>query len=261
MRRIELLAISAVAVLAAACQEGAVRDADTLPEARRLDMDNPAVINTQLGVGYLRQGNLELALAKLQKAVRLDPSLASAHNALALLYERLGKTELAGEQYAAAVRLDGDDSAAHNNYGQFLCKQGHTREAEEQFLAAVANPLYQTPYMAYSNAGVCARREPDLEKAETYLRKALTLAPRFAPALVEMAHLSVDRKEYLQGRAFLQRYLAEARPTPETLWLGIQIESNLGNQDAVASYSLLLKNNYPDSEEARQLRKWEKYER
>ena len=40
-----------------------------------------------------------------------------------------------------------------------------------------------------------------------------------------------------------------------------QIERELGNQDAVASYSLVLKNNYPDSEEARQLRKWERYER
>ncbi|NNG13883.1 MAG: type IV pilus biogenesis/stability protein PilW, partial [Gammaproteobacteria bacterium] len=38
------------------------------------------------------------------------------------------------------------------------------------------------------------------------------------------------------------------------LWLGIQIERKMGDKDAVASYALSLRKQFPDSEEAHLLR-------
>ena len=42
--------------------------------------DSPAVINAKLGLGYLQQGNYDVALTKLQKALAPKPSGAQGRH-------------------------------------------------------------------------------------------------------------------------------------------------------------------------------------
>lgn len=229
------------------------RGADTLtPTSDR--PDTLADTNVKLGIGYMQQGKPDLALGRLQRALELDPNLASGHNAIAILYEQLGKLDLAAEHYQRAVDLNPQDSAAHNNYGTFLCdKRNQLDKAEQQFLEALKNPLYATPELAYENAGLCAKRKPDVAKAEHYFRKALELSPKLPASLYQMALISFETGRYLPARAYLQRYSETARHTPQSLWLGIRIERELGDRNAVSSYSLYLKGGFPDSDEAKLL--------
>ena len=66
-----------------------------------------------------------------------------------------------------------------------------------------------------------------------------------------MARLTFGANNYLSARAYLQRYSEVARHTPESLWLGIRVERILGDKNALASYGLSLKGNYPDAAETR----------
>jgi type IV pilus assembly protein PilF len=218
-------------------------------------MEKAAQINVQLGVGYFRQGDLEQALKKLERAVGQDPNLPSAHNALALLKQRLGQREEAEKHFQQAIKLDPSDSEAQNNYGVFLYNQGRYREAEEHFLEAVKNPLYGTPELAYENAGLAVQQLADFEKAEEYYRKALQLKQRLPKSLYRMAEINFKKGHYYQAKEYLQRYRAVAQHIPQSLWLGIRIEDKLGNEDAVSSYALLLRRNFPDSDQAQLLRK------
>ena len=109
----------------------------------------------RLGIGYMQEGRFELALSRLQRALELNPESAEAHDALGVLHERLGRYDLAQEHFENAIRLQPQLSAAHTNFGSFLCRQGRVEEAEQQFAAAVANPLYENPEIAYTNAGLC----------------------------------------------------------------------------------------------------------
>ena len=68
-----------------------------------------------------------------------------------------------------------------------------------------------------------------------------------------MSELTFKQNNYMSSRGYLQRYLEVGRHTPKSLWLGIQVERILGDKDAVSSYALMLKNNFPDSEETRLL--------
>mgnify|MGYP006175898873 CR=1 FL=1 len=43
-------------------------------------------------------------------------------------------------------------------------------------------------------------------------------------------------------------------PTPDGLLLGIKIERQLGDKNAVSSYEMLLRNSFPDSVEVQELR-------
>ena len=209
-----------------------------------------AIANLNLGIAYMEQRNYEKALEKLEKARQADPGFSTTYNMLGLLYQTLGDNNQAEDYFKKAISLNSNDSSTFNNYGRFLCQTGRPDEAEEIFLRSSNNPLYETPEIAITNAGTCAMMNDRKEDAEVYFRQALQLNPKMPEALIQMATISYEQANYLSARAYLQRYQEQARHTPKSLWLGIQVERELGDNDALASYTLLLKNGFPDSREA-----------
>lgn len=234
------------ALLLAGCNQVRTRDPEGVPTTA-------AEINASLGLSYMQQGKNDVAMTRLKRALETEPDLFEAHHYIAVLYERLGQNDLAEQHYQRALRLDGQNASLQNNYGTFLCKQGRFADSERHFLDALKDPLYKTPDQTYENLGLCARQAGDVGKAEGYLRRALQLNRKLPESLLQMAQLEFEAKRHLQARAYLQRYLAVGAHTPETLWLGIRNERILGDKNAVASYALLLKRRFPDSEEARLL--------
>lgn len=207
----------------------------------------------RLGLGYMQQGKKDLALTNLDKAVAVAPQYASAHNAIAILYVELGEFEQADQHYRKAVELDPKDPNARNNYGAFLCDQRRYQEAYAQFEAAVKNPMYKTPELASENAGLCAMREQNFTHAEQSFRKALEINPKLPVSLHQMAELSFHQKEFLQGRAYVQRMEAVAKHDPTTLWLAIKIEEGLQAKGRATEYARQLKGLFPESEQAKRL--------
>lgn len=209
-----------------------------------------AQVNAELGLRYMLQGQNEIALEKLNRALEQDPQSATAHHYLAELYRRLGESDDADRHYRRAIELDDDNSSIYNNYGVFLCNEKRYDEAEKQFLKVLENPVYTGRAQTLENLGVCMRAKGDSAKATEYFRKALQADPRSPIALLAMAELSHAAGNSLSARAYLQRYNEVGPHTPESLWLGVRVERALGNKGAAASYGLLLKNRFPDSEEA-----------
>lgn len=220
-----------------------------------------AKANVGLGVGYMQQGNNDVALSKLERAIRIDPELPSAHYAIALLYERLGQKSKAEEHYLQAISLKPQYSEALNGYGVFLCNNKKIDMAEEYFMLALKNPLYKTKELVYANAGQCARRNGDLVKAEKHLRNALQINPKYPVVLLQMAYIGYESGRPTLARAYLERLTKVAQHTSQSLWLAIQVERELGDKDAVASDSMLLKSKFPDSEEVKLLHESERNER
>lgn len=212
-----------------------------------------AAINVQLGVGYLKNGNLKLAKVKLDRALEQDPRLSTAHWSYALLEMRLGNEKKAEQHFRKAIALDPEDSMARNNYGLFLCNRGRIDEALEQFHMAVKNRMYIEPESAYTNAGICVLKQAETDLAETEFRSALKANSRYPQALYQMAKLTFSQRHYLQSRAFLQRYEDIAVDTAGSLWLGFQIEHQMGNYAQAEEYAQRLKQQYPESRETTSL--------
>lgn len=254
---IVLLAATAIALLGCGGSDSYKDSGDDTGELGRNQKESPAEIYVKLGIAYMREGQYAVALRKLKQGLEADPKSAEAHNVIALLYERLGELHLAQEHYARAVQLEPENPFVRNAWGSFLCQQKKYAEAEEQFKRAVQNPLYPTPWVATTNAGLCARRAGDSAKAEQYFRQALSVNARFPVALHQMAELSYEQDNYLSSRAYLQRYLAVADHTARTLWLAVRIEDRLGDQNAVASHKMLLRAKFPDAPEVQLLREYE----
>lgn len=209
-----------------------------------------AETNTSLGQGYLQRGQYEIALEKLKRAVAFDKTYAPAHTVLAVLYETIGELEQAAKEYATAVKYDASDGGINNNYGAFLCRTGKGQGAEQYFLKALEDPFYQTPEVAYSNAGNCSLEQGDLDKADAFLRQSLKYNDKLPLALISMADVSYQSGNYMRARAFLQRYESVAAGDEDSLLLGYRIESELGDAKSANRYRAELLERFPNSSQA-----------
>lgn len=231
------------AILASALLAGCVStDNDPI---ERSDED-AAMYNTQLGANYLQRGMLDQAQDKLEKAVEQDPDLASAHAYLGVLYERIGEDRLAGKEYRAAVKAEPRDPFILNTYGGYLCRTDKRRDGIEHFVRAAQNPLYQTPAVALTNAGVCAVQIPDYEAADQYFRMALGADAGYREAMLQLADVNMKNDNPLQARAFIERFLGTGTATPGALILGRDIETELDNPSGAEHYRRQLAESFPE---------------
>ena len=214
-----------------------------------------ATINLQLAVEYMKLDNLPVAREKMERALRQDPGNPSVQATAAVLYERLGDENRAEHYYASAARIGRTDPNIQNSYAGFLCRKGKAAAGEKLFLDIARNPLYQTPEIAYTNAGVCVRGSPaGTAAAEGYFRQALNIRPNSPEAMLQLGDLMMERGDPQQSRELVQHFLSVNKPTPEVYWLGVRAERKLGDPTAAAGYARRLEAEFPSSEQAQRLR-------
>ena len=240
---LRLLTLLLTSLILVAC---VTTDAPKSEESQR----KAAETNTALGRNYMDRGQYEIALEKLKRAVAHDKTYAPAHTLLGVLYETIGETEQAGKEYKLAVEYDPTDGDVNNNYGAYICATGNGEDADKYFLAAVNDPFYSTPEIALSNAGSCALKRGDLDKAEKFLRQSLDYDSKLPGPLLPMARISYLQGSYLRARAFIQRYEAVGAMNEESLTLGYEIEIKLGDQQSANRYRQELMERYPGSNQA-----------
>jgi type IV pilus assembly protein PilF len=240
------LSIALCAALIAACgsaprAEGAENKADA------------AKFNVQLGIEYMRQGNLALAKEKLERAQAQNPRDPNVHSSLALLHERLGDTKKADSHFRTALRLSPRNPDISNNYAVYLCRTGRHADAVKRFEDAARNPLYRTPEAAWTNAGVCLRQADRGKDAEPLFTRALSIRPNFAEAAFQLGDLYLEQGRVNDARASVERYLKAFTATPDLLLLAVRTSCSLGDRVAEARYARKLRLDFPGSDAARAL--------
>lgn len=241
-----LFVVSVVLVGCATNQTGSASSNSDNPDAKR------ARAHTELGAAYFQQNNMEIALEEFNEAIKVDASYSLAYNGLGLVYAALGQVAEADANFKKSIQLEPSNSESHNNYGSFLCGRQRYDESIKQFLEAVKNPLYSTPTVAFTNAGICSLRKNDIKSAEIYLQRALQLDPLNHTAALSLAQIQFNRGDVQGANNALQNALIVAQ-SPDVLWLGIKIARKLGDKDAESSYALALRKQYPNSEQTKLL--------
>ena len=232
---------------------GCASNSDNLHTSSANKALEAAQIHTQLGEAYMQRGNLKGALAKLQLALKFDDSYVPAHTVLAVLYERIGEYGNAEHQYRRVIDLEPKNGSANNNLGAFLCRTGKVEQSLQYFARAAKDPFYQTPYAAYTNAGVCLIKINKLAEAEKQFHDALSIDPKFPEALYQSARVWYLQNNAFRASAYLQRLESLGPAGPETLKLGYEIETKLGDVTAAKSYRQRLIEQFPDSPKAESL--------
>jgi type IV pilus assembly protein PilF len=209
--------------------------------------------NMTLGLGYLQQGNLPIAKEKLDKARSEDPTLPDLHGAMALLDQRLGKDKEADKEFREALKIDSHDPAMLNNYAVFLCSHGKPDPGVRYFEEAAANPLYTTPWAAYTNAGVCLRAAHRDAEAGPRFDRALQSNPAYAEAVFQAADLNLQQQKYADARFRIDLYLLRNPGTPDLLLLGWRVAQAQHDTEAQQKFAARLAQEFPNSEQSRAL--------
>ncbi|HHQ69359.1 MAG TPA: type IV pilus biogenesis/stability protein PilW [Halothiobacillaceae bacterium] len=239
-------------MLAGCASDGPLkRDSDRGGLAQR---DRAAEVNTELAVGYMREGHLDVAVEKAERAIEINPRYSPARHVYALLLDQLGEVAKAGREFEAAIRYaDKRDSDLANNYGAFLCRQGEYDKAQAMFSRALENPLYKTPEFALTNSGRCYERAGAFEQALSRYEQARQAERTHGPATLGMARVYYELGEYQKAFELMQQYSARNRHTPDSLATAIRIDRAVGNEQSLANHRLILRGRFPDSPEAEAL--------
>jgi type IV pilus assembly protein PilF len=200
-------------------------------EAEKKQAD-ASTYNTQLGISYLREGDIPLAKEKLDRALKENPQNPQVHSARAMLFDRMGEPAQADNEFKEALRLDPNDPDVNNNYAVYLCQTGRATEGVKRFETVARNALYRTPWVAYSNAGVCLRSAKRDPEAVRNFKQALSIRPNFAEAAYQLGDLE---------------------ETPDMLFLGVRVARAQNDRVAVALYSRKLRLDFPSSAQTKAL--------
>ncbi len=246
-KNIKYLLIALIVIFVSACVSSSRPKQD-------LSDEKQASLYLKMGARYLEMGMLTVAKENLETAEEIDPNNANVHNALGALYERMGRLPEAKEQYQEAIELDGTSFSTKNNYGRFLCERGEHDAGIQLLNEVLLMPLNNRKWFAYTNIALCELRKGQQKEAEYNLRSALQINKNYIPALLEMQKISYHSEEYMSARAFLERYLGQAKHNAETLWYAVQTERALGDQKKAELYEDKIFSLFPMSKQARQLR-------
>lgn len=212
-----------------------------------------AIYNTELGIAYMRRGDLALAQTKLDRALKENPDDPDVHSARALLFARLGDSKEADGEFREALRLAPKNPDFQNNYAVYLCSAGRVDEGVQTFLRAAHNPEYLTPQLAYDNAGVCLRSAHHNVEAAQMFVDALTVSPNFSQALWQLADLNFSEGKLADARQEIDSFLASNQETPDLLLLAVKVARAQRDELDAQLYARRLQLDFPNSAEAREL--------
>ena len=213
------------------------------------DSQQRAKVHTELGALYLQKGNLAVALEESRVALNADASYAPALSLMGLAYMQLRENASAEKSFEDALRIAPNDPEINNNFGWFLCQTGREQRSLSYFNMAIKNPLYSTPTMPNTNAGLCLLRIKDDKGAEAYFMRALRLEPGNARAIYFLADIAYRQAHFAAARDYLMDLHKRVEPSAESLWLAVRLERKLGDREAELNSALQLNRKFPGSPE------------
>jgi type IV pilus assembly protein PilF len=215
--------------------------------------DDASDYNMALGIAYLNQGDVPLAKEKLDRALKENPNNAKVHSARAMLFDRMGQPSQADSEFQAALRLSPNDPDVSNNYAVYLCQVGKTDEGVKRFELTARNALYRTPWIAFTNAGVCLRTAKRNADAARNFKQALQLRPNFAEAAFQLGDLEFGDGNLVDARKQVDTYLNAFEETPDLLLLGVRIARAQNDRVAAVVYGRRLRLDFPNSAQMKAL--------
>ena len=154
--------------------------------------ENPSVfINRALL--WAEKGELDLAIADYDAAIRLDPGSPTAFNNRGTLWRRKKNTDRAVADFTEAIRLDPLYAAAYNNRGITWRFQDLDRAIADYSEAIRIDPSY---FIAYNNRGNSYREKKEFDRAIADFTEAIRIQPRYAFAYANRGMVYRVKNDY-----------------------------------------------------------------
>ena len=223
--------------------------ADLATASDETDMQKRAKIRLELAVGYLEQGQTNVALDEVKLAIAADPRSAEAFSLRGLIYMRLNDFGLARDSFNRGIVLNPRDGNILHNLGWLACQESRYPEAMFNFDKALVAPNYAGPAKTYLAKGICLLRSGDARQAENSFLRSFELDASNPIATFNLANLLYKRNDLIRSQFYIRRLNNNDYVNAESLWLAAKIEKKMGNNAGVAQLAERLRKQFPTSRE------------
>ncbi len=158
-----------------------------------------------LGALHIYQGDPELAVAALQKAIAIDRNLYAAYRNLAVLYSQQQKLDLAEATLRQALALDDTLYGIHYSLGLLLAEMKSYEEAIIHLKKAADGWPHHG--RAHYNLGILLEFLQRGPEAEIALEQAIRVEPENMQYLTALARLYVAEKKLDQAADLAEKIL------------------------------------------------------
>lgn len=160
-----------------------------LQKAARL-LPNDAEAHNNLAVALRNSGQAENAVQSCRRALQIRPDYAEAHSNLGNALKDLGQLEPALASYTRALAIKPDLAETHRSIGDLLKQCGRFDEAASSYRRALElNPGLAE---AHCNLGLVLTQLGQTENALTCYLRALEIQPDFAEAHINLGNALHD---------------------------------------------------------------------
>ena len=223
-------------------------DAITACQSLTETYPNSAVLNITIGKCYFELGQIEQAIERYQKAIKINPKCVAAFVMLSQTHSAQGDADQAIKNLQKAINLEPECAETRLNMGMLLKDKGKLEAAIESYQRAIEiNPNFAAPY---NNIGVILRDTDDLDGAIKNFKQSLIIDPNCAEIYNNLGNILNDEGDH---EAAIKNYQQAIKIKPNYA----EIYYNMGNAlqakgnltDAIKSYQRAL-NIKPDHAKA-----------
>lgn len=150
-----------------------------------------------LGSAQERLGQVETAMETYRRAIELDTENVGARVALIAVLRKVGQPDAAIEQAKAALKVNANSLAIYNNFALAYLDKGDTTLARfilQKALQGIEGA--QTNAYLHTNLGWSHYLDDNKTAAVQSLQKAVELEPGLVPALVYLATVYLEDRNY-----------------------------------------------------------------
>jgi type IV pilus assembly protein PilF len=205
--RVLVLLVSLLMMSATGCMTEQVAGRnDYIPEHH---MAEQTVARRDLGIEYLSNGRVAMALRELLAAYDFDPEDPVTLLWLGEGYRRRGHDDLALEYMKLALEIEPDYQAAHLNLSGFYLQNEEWEKSIEHSQYLVDDPLFEKPQFAWSNKGWALYKLGRLAEARKSFVWALRLQRSYWPADLNLGILEDSAGREEQALRHFERVLRQ----------------------------------------------------
>ncbi|MEI6806952.1 MAG: tetratricopeptide repeat protein [Myxococcaceae bacterium] len=230
---------------------------------------NKTEIHNERGIELATRGWSDEAILEFQKAIKLDPGYAPAHDNIANLYAEKGDYLKALQIYLRAIELDPESATVRYNFGCFISNYAAEIALSEYQLATQQESDFPEAHLnlgislasqgrlleAIEELQVASRQDPNdaqcsyelacvlletgkFKEAVSQLRKAVKKDPNYQPAQLSLGACYLEQGFYTEASTALVKAVELEPNDPEAL---CQLAALRAAQDQKAESAVLFK--------------------
>jgi len=152
-----------------------------------------AAAYSNMSTVFLAEGNYDLAIDNISKAINLEPEVPEYRNNLGAIYRKKGQLQEAVKEFMIAIWIKPDFMEAYNNLGNALKDQGKYDKAIKTFKRCIE--LKPDSAEVFTNLGTVYRKANLDQEAIDAFSQALEINPALALPHLHLALIYLSTEE------------------------------------------------------------------